>query len=212
MKYICLLLVLLFAEFADAAPIENCSAEIEKALISFKSKRDSRFLPRYTVNDSVRYIDKESMPGVEWRNIHGVRFIDFDYDGDFDVVFDMQDYHYLMPEIYFSAGEINKSDMNELVKDSGSKRSKVLISSHIKNLPLDTEEVAAFLIENELLNMIELESFTPGVDIAYRQFIQLNGSYYALALLNNGKNAPIKYHLYALNGRKLSSVCQYQSK
>ncbi len=151
------------------------------------------------------------MPGLDWRHIYGVRFIDFDYDGDFDVVFDMQDYNYLMPHIYAVAGEINQPLMDEVLKNPRSETAKGIVLAYIKNIPDTNEALARFLADNEVVRMDDLTSFVSGVDLAYREFFLVNGKYHILAPLSGRKNNGLHY-VYALRGRKLSSVCQYQSK
>ncbi len=212
MKYIGLLLVLLSANFADAAPIEKCSAEISQAMAAFNTNDGSGALIRHKVYSSTSYISRSSVSGIDWRYIHGVRFVDFNHDGNFDVVLDVQNINYFRPVFYVVVGEISKSEMDELVKDPRDKRAKELISSYINNVPDDTEELADFFIENEVANMEELLAYGRQSVFEDRMLIKLNGNYFVVAVLDYDEVGSTKYYIYGLKGRALNSVCMYEAK
>jgi hypothetical protein len=212
MKHMILLLALFSAEFADAAPIENCSAEISQAMATFSANDGSGDLVRHKVNSSVSYIDSSSVSDVDWRYIYGVLFVDFNYDGNFDVVLSVQNINYLRPEFYVVVGEISKFEMNELVKDPRSKKSKSLLSGYVNKIPNDSEQFAELLIENEVANMENLLSYGQQKEVIYRLPINLNGRYYIAALLGDSKDYPKVYYIYGLKGSVLNSVCKYEGK
>lgn len=212
MKYIGVLLVLLSANFADAAPIEKCSAEISQAMAAFSANDGSGDLVRSRVNNSVPYINRVKMPDIDWRYIHGVRFIDFNYDGNFHVVLDVQNINYFRPKFYVVVGEIGKTEMDGLFERYDSKKSKELISAYIDKVPDDPEESAKFIIENEVANMEDLLLYGQQKDLTYRLPINLNGRYYIVALLGEREDHSKIYYIYGLKGRTLNSVCMYEAK
>ncbi len=212
MKYIGVLLVLLSANFADAAPIEKCSAEISQAMAAFSANDGSGDLVRSRVNNSVPYINRVKMSDIDWRYIHGVRFIDFNYDGNFDVVLDVQNINYFRPKFYVVVGEIGKTEMDGLFERYDSKKSKELISAYIDKVPDNPEESAKFIIENEVANMEDLLLYGQQKGVTYRLPINLNGRYYIVALLGEREDHPKIYYIYGLKGRALNSVCMYEAK